>query len=105
MPLVVDTPATYTVLPRKVLESLGVSAKSRVEIVIADGSVIYRDMGEVRMKFNGEVMFVPVIFGEAGDVTVLGVTALEIFRLTVDAVNQRLVPTRLLWLVYYLFRE
>ncbi len=55
------------------------------------------------MKFNGEVMFVPVIFGEAGDVTVLGVTALEIFRLTVDAVNQRLVPTRLLWLVYTFF--
>ncbi len=44
--LVVDTAATYTVLPRKVLESLGVTAKSRVEIGIADGSVIYRGMGE-----------------------------------------------------------
>ncbi len=95
--VIADTAATYPVFPRPILESLAVEPVKKVEIELADGSVVTRLMGDVLMKLNGEIHPVPVIFGEEGDTMVLGVTALEIFGLTVDPVNHRLIPARILW--------
>jgi len=96
--VIADTGATYSVFTKEILESLGVKPVKPVEIELADGSVITRLMGEVRLKLNDRIQHIPAIFGEEGDTTVLGVTALEIFGLTVDAVNRRLIPARILWL-------
>ncbi len=96
--VIADTAATYSVFPKATLESLGVKPVTRVEIQLGDGSVITRNKGVIRLKVNGEVLPVPVLFGEEGDTIVLGVTAPEIFGLTVDPVNRRLIPARILWL-------
>ncbi|MGH8547261.1 MAG: aspartyl protease family protein [Methylococcales bacterium] len=93
-----DTGATYSVFPREVLDSLGIQPAKVVEIQLGDGSIITRKMGSAKVRLNGDTFPVTVIFGESGDTSVLGLTALEIFGLSVDPVNRRLVPARILWL-------
>jgi predicted aspartyl protease len=53
----------------------------------AFGGYVERDVGEVGMVLMGRRRIVQVIFGEDGDLAVVGVTALEIFGLVVNAVR------------------
>jgi clan AA aspartic protease len=90
----VDTGATYTWLPRPLLERLRVRAGVRRDFETADGRVIQREMGEVAVRLNGEVHFTLVVFGDEGTRPLLGVVTLETFGLGVDPVQRRLVPVR-----------
>ncbi|MCU7788082.1 aspartyl protease [Pyrobaculum sp. 3827-6] len=94
---VVDTGAIYTVVRRDVLESLGVKPLRRRRFK-AFGGYVERDVGEVGLVLMGERRVVPVIFGEAEDVIVVGMTALEIFGLEVDPVRGTLKEAELLLL-------
>lgn len=44
------------------------------------------------MRLNGETYPVPVVFAPDGAGSLLGATALEIFGLGVDPVNEALIP-------------
>jgi len=44
-------------------------------------------VGEVGLALLGRRRVVPIVFGEEGDVAVIGATALEIFGLEVDVVR------------------
>lgn len=94
---VVDAGAMYSVIPRKVLEKLGVKLLERRRFK-AFGGYVERDVGEVGVKLMGKRRTVTVIFGEVDDVTVLGVTALEAFGLEVDPVRGTLKEAELLLL-------
>ena len=83
---IVDTGAIYSVVRRDVLEQLGVKPVERRRFR-AFGGYVERDIGEVGMVLMGRRRIVPVIFGEDGDLAVVGVTALEIFGLEVDVVR------------------
>ena len=89
----VDTGATYTWVPRQVLESLGHKPQREWDFVLADGRKALYGMAWALVRLNGETQPTPVIFGDEGTQPLLGVVTLEEFRLGVDAVNQRLVPT------------
>ena len=93
----VDTGATYTTLPSSLLEQLSVE-RMREEIVeIADGTTQVWGTGQARISYDGQQWICPVNFGRE-DIYLFGATALEIFDLMVDPVDQRLVrrPPRLL---------
>jgi len=63
--LVVDTEATYTVLPRSLLERLGISPIKSARL--ADGRIVERPLGEARMEVEGRyASTTPVVFGEEG---------------------------------------
>ena len=89
----VDTGSTYTMLPASLLTSLGVSPFDRQEFILANGQRVYRDVGEARVRINGEVQNTPVIFGNEDSHSILGAVTLEEFSLAVDPVDRRLVPT------------
>ena len=72
-----DTGATLSVIPRTVLESLGI--------------------GPARSVVEADATPCRVLFGEAEDVVVLGLTALEQLGLAVDPIGRRLVPGRFLF--------
>lgn len=93
----VDTGASYTWVPRDVLEGLGMRPSFRRPFVLADGRAIDYDMIEALIRVNGETRTSPVIFGDPGTEPLLGVVTLEIFGLGVDPVNQELIsiPGRL----------
>ena len=94
---VVDTGAIYSVIPRKVLSSLGVKPIERRRFR-AFGGYVERDVGEVGVEVMGRRRTVTVIFGESDDMIVLGVTALEALGLEVDPVRGTLREAELLML-------
>ena len=94
MDTLVDTGSTYSTLPGSVLRRLGVSADRQVEFELADGRIVKHDVGQTRVRIDGQSAIVPVVFAEEGSEPLLGAVTLEIFLLTVDPVRQRLVPIR-----------
>jgi clan AA aspartic protease len=99
--LLVDTGATLSWVPRRILERLGSPAFSRLPFELADGRQLERDVTTVLLTIDGRKAPVPVAFGEPGEAAVLGATALESLALLVDPVAQKLIPhnLRLLFVV------
>lgn len=96
--VIADTGAIFTVFPKSLLRHLGISAYSEEEFRVADGRRISRRLGDVLLKIDGKERTVPVIFGEATDAPLLGVTALEILGFTIDPRTRKLKPTEMLLL-------
>jgi len=94
--LLVDTGATYSMIPRQALEQIGIEPMEREEFETADGSRIHRDIGEAAFFWNGKHGTSKVIFGETADSALLGLVALESLALEVDPFNRQLRPAKLL---------
>jgi len=82
--LLVDTGASIAMIPRPVLEALGITPIRHEEVELADGSLVPRDIGAVILRHGGIPHAANVIFGEEGDAAILGVITLEELALTVD---------------------
>ena len=89
----VDPGATYTWVPRSVLERLGLQPEEERPFILADGRQVMYGMVWVPVRIDGRVQPTLVIFGDEETEPLLGVFTLEGFGLGVDAVNQRLIPT------------
>ena len=87
----VDTGATYTWVPRDVLERLGVVPEDEWPFVLADGREVRYPMAWIRMRLGERVQPTIAVFGEPRSEPILGVVTLEEFRLAADPVNRRLV--------------
>ena len=87
----VDSGATYTVLPASMLRRLGVHPRSIRSFAIADGSRISRDVGITWMRIGDEECAAPVVFGDENARPLLGAVTLEIFGLGIDPVKTRLI--------------
>ncbi len=88
----VDTGATWTWLPRDVLERLGHRPTLKRRLQTADTRIIERDAGEVPIRIGDETLTSLCIFGDEGSQALLGAVTLEGFSLAPDPVNERLVP-------------
>ena len=88
----VDTGASYTLIPRAILESLGHSPTHNRSFRLADGSVVELGLAQVPMRIGAEITMVSCVFGNDESQPLLGATALEEFGLGVDPVNHTLVP-------------
>jgi predicted aspartyl protease len=86
-----DTGATLTVVPGSLLERLEIDKTRTIVLVLADGRRVQRHVGDAAVAVDGDAAPCRVVFGEAGDATLLGLTVLEQLGLAVDPV-QRLVP-------------
>jgi predicted aspartyl protease len=93
--LLVDTRATLSWIPRKVLESLKAVTLSRLPFELAGWRRLERDVTSVLLTIDGRKAPVPVAFGEAGEEAVLGATVLESLGFLVDPVAQKLIPRNL----------
>jgi clan AA aspartic protease len=90
--LLVDTGATLSWIPRTILERLGAKAFSRLPFTLANGRRLERDTTAVLLIIDGRKAPVPVAFGEVGEESVLGATALETLGFMVDPIDGKLVP-------------
>ena len=93
----VDTGATYTWLPRPVLERLGVEPEEDWPFVLADGRERTYPITTVRVRIAGRSRLTVAVFGDPGTEPLLGVVTLEEFGLAVDPIHRRLtrVPSLL----------
>ena len=88
----VDSGATYTLLPSALLERIGVPRARKRTFVIADGSVHELDMGLAWVRLRGEESPSWVVFGPDSAEPLLGAVTLEEFTLGIDPVRGELVP-------------
>ena len=89
----VDTGATYTSVPRDILARLGVEPEEEASFILANGQSVSLGMSWIRIRLDDREQPSLVIFGDPGSTVLLGAFTLEGFRLGVDAVNLRLIPT------------
>lgn len=87
----VDTGATYTWIPRDVLEGLGVVPEEDWPFVLADGREVRDPVAWIQIRIGARTHPTIGVFGEPGSEPILGVFALEGVRLAADPVNRRLV--------------
>ena len=87
----VDTGATYTWIARDVLEGLGIVPEDQWPFVLANGREVLYPVAWINIQMRGRVQPTIVVFGEPGSEPILGVFALEGFRLAADPVNRRLI--------------
>jgi clan AA aspartic protease len=88
----VDTGATYSLLPRKILRDLGVKPIDRIPFQLADERQVEYNIGEVRIRLDGHQRVAVVVFGDDETAPLIGATTLELFSLAVDPIKRRLVP-------------
>ena len=88
--LVVDTGSVLTWLPLRLLSQLGIAPTRTRTFRTIDRTTPPKDVGEAPIRCQGLSGTVPVVFGDEGDASVLGVTALEILGLAVDPSTGRL---------------
>ena len=98
--LIVDTGATYTVLPTKMLEKLGVEVLRMARLRLADNRVIEKPLGEIGIEIEKHrASATPVVFGEEG-VYLLGAVTMEQLGLAPDPVEKRLKPVEALLMIF-----
>ena len=79
-------------MPGPVLERLGVRRQRKVRLNLANGQVVEWDLGEVVAEIGGVSATILCVFGEPETMPLIGAHTLEGFLLTVDPVEQCLVP-------------
>ena len=93
----VDTGASYTIVPARLLRELGVSPIDKISLVLADGRTVEYEMGEARATISGRSIPTLVIFGTDDARALLGAYTLEGLRLAVDPSQARIVPVTIAW--------
>lgn len=88
---VVDPDATYSSVPSPALIEMGIEPLRLVRLKAADGQVHFRQLGRALTAVAGQEDIAPVIFGEAGEPTVLGAATLAVLMLRVDEETRRVV--------------
>jgi aspartyl protease family protein len=90
----VDTGATFSKLPARLLRRLGVRPDFKTTVELGDGRLIPRQVGYVRLGLGHKRVPVPLTFGSSRAERLLGATTLEILGLAPDPVHSRLVESR-----------
>ena len=92
----VDTGATYAVLPRSILrDELGVEPVDEMEFTLADGRLVSLPVGDVYLTVENRTAPSRVVFGEDGQ-CLLGATTLQVLGLIPDTTNHQLIPAPML---------
>jgi aspartyl protease family protein len=93
--LLVDSGASYSLLPEDVWQQLGLAPDETLDFILADGTKIQRQASECKIRLNGKERHTPVILGQAGDEPLLGVITLENLGLVLDPFQRTLHAMKL----------
>ena len=88
----IDTGASYSLLPASILQAMEVAPVTEANFRLASGERVSYPMGGVVATIDGATGIIPVVFGPEDATPLIGMVTLEILRLAVDPVNQSLFP-------------
>lgn len=91
--LLVDTGATFVVVPRQLAERLALRPTRTCPLQIAGGREETWPLAEVRLVVDGVEVTTPCVIAPDGP-SLLGAVALESLLLAVDPIAKRLVPVK-----------
>ncbi len=94
----VDSGATYSLVPYDVWKELELTPKRTQAFTLADGTMIHRTISECHIKLSEGDGTTPVILGEPGDQALLGMFTLEMLGLVLHPFKRTLEPMRILLL-------
>ncbi len=89
--VLVDTGAELSWVPTEVLESLGIERYKKLRFRQADGTILERWVGGAYIHVVGNRTNDDVVFGEPGDLVLLGARTLEGLNLRIEPVTKQLV--------------
>ena len=89
--VIVDTGSELTWIPSGILISLGLEPRRPVRFVTANGQQVERQVCFANIYVAGTSAAEIVVFGEPGDMTLLGARSLEGLNLRVDPAAKQLV--------------
>ena len=92
----VDSGATYTLLPHDVWTAIGLAPARRVTFTLADGTKVERSMAECWISIPQGSGHTPAILGEPGDTALLGIVTLEALGLVLNPFSRTLQPMRMM---------
>ena len=92
----VDSGATYSLIPQAAWKALELQARRTVSFSLADGTTVERQVSEAYIVLPQGEGHSPVILGEKDDEALLGVVTLEILGLVLNPFNRTLQPMRML---------
>lgn len=92
MDAIVDTGATFTVVPASILNDLGVVPHRQMRFRKPDGRTVERYIAQTVVRVQGEQGTNMVVFGDRDDPVVLGSNTLLGLLLEVSHEGDRLVP-------------
>jgi predicted aspartyl protease len=73
----IDSGALYSVVPRAILQRLGINPLAEQTFRLANGQTVERQIGGALFKYQDRVGVATVMFGEEGESTLLGAYTLE----------------------------
>ena len=88
----VDTGAMFTVIPRPILDRLGVQPFDTIPVRFASGQEERWPIGQLQAHLDGRERPILCLFGSPDAPPLIGAHALEAFLLMVDPVEHKLVP-------------
>jgi clan AA aspartic protease len=92
----VDSGATYSLLPKEVWEAIGLEPRREQSFVLADGTTVRRQISECLVILPQGEAHTPVVLGEAGDdQALLGVVTLENLGVVFNPFSRTLHPMRM----------
>ena len=92
----VDTGASYTVVPARFAKKLGLKVDRKQKFSLADGTIMERGLGFAVVEIEGKKEPSTVVIGKEGDSPLLGALTLENLGLMVDPFSRKLRPMKLM---------
>src|SRR5712692_10606800 len=88
----IDSGAIYSIVPRAVLQRLGINPLREQTLRLPAGQSIQRQTGAALFKYQDRIGPALVVFAEEGDATLLGAHTLEALGYGLDPVRRELTP-------------
>lgn len=92
----VDSGASYTLVPAEQCRLLELQPKRTLSFTLADGTTVERRVSECHIALPQGEGHTPVILGEPGDEALLGVITLEELGLVLNPFTRQLQPMRMM---------
>ena len=92
----VDSGATLSLVPAALLDRLGIQPVGEEVFRLANGETIRRRRGIAAFRYEERVGGGDIIFGEEGDMNLVGVLTLEALGLALDPLRRELRPLPML---------
>jgi len=91
----VESGATYTLLPEKVWKEIELVPKRTLTFTLVDGTTVQRRVSVCHISLPRGEGHTPVVVGELGDEALLGVVTLEVWGLMLNPFTRELQPMRM----------
>ncbi len=92
----IDSGASYSVVPKPLLDKIGIKPHREQKFALADGRIIKRKIAEAVFEFKSHRAPGPVVVGKKNDSLLLGTLTLEGMGLVLDPFARKLYRAKLM---------